>query len=342
MADSDLQINFRITLEESGGRLDEFLASRIGSLSRMRIAVLLEQGACLVNQSAAPAGYHIAPGDSIEIVFDQDTPTAMSPEAIPLEILHEDDHLLVVVKPAGMLVHPTRGVKNGTLLNALAYHLNRSRIDEATEPGDEISNHGPLTSSSQPIIRPGLVHRLDRATSGLMVIAKTQRALGILSRHFHRRLVEKSYLAIVQGNVAEDMLEIVAPIGRDPDRRPRWAVMESGRHAHTRMKVRHRTGEVTLIQLEPVTGRTNQLRIHCASIGHPVVGDDLYGDSGMNGLLSAPAPDSSFLRLCLHASRLAFHHPVGGTWMEFTSAVPGDWPKITGLSWVEFQNSHVT
>ena len=346
VAASDLQIHFRITLEESGRRLDEFLASRIGSLSRMRIAVLLDEGACLVNQSAAPAGYHLAPGDSVEVVFNQDIPTAMSPEAIPLEILHEDDCLLVVVKPAGMLVRPTRGVKTGTLANALAYHLNRSQIDSATQADDGVSNQGSSISSWQSVIRPGLVHRLDRATSGLMVIAKTQRALGILSRHFHRRLVKKSYVALVRGNVAEDTFEVVAPIGRDPDRRPRWGVMESGRHAHTRGKVRHRTGDVTLVELEPVTGRTNQLRIHCASIGNPVVGDDLYGDSGAQGLQCAllagssgraTEPDSSPSRLCLHAWRLAFHHPAGGTWMEFTSAVPGDWPEITGLSWIDLQ-----
>ena len=124
--------------------------------------------------------------------------------------------------------------------------------------------------------------------------------------------------------------------------------MESGRHAHTRINVRHRTGKATLVELEPVTGRTNQLRIHCASIGHPVVGDDLYGERAMTGFPSIPLQEGSgqekplFSRLCLHAWRLAFHHPVGGTWMEFTSAVPEDWPEISGLSWIELQNSRVT
>jgi len=315
----------------------------------MRIAALLEKGKCLVNQTPAAAGYHLASGDVIEVAFDHVTPTSMSPEPIPLEIVHEDAHLLVVVKPAGMLVHPTRGVKTGTLANALAYHLNVFRIE--TEADADLQNPLSAVATPQSVIRPGLVHRLDRATSGLMVIAKTQRALTILSRHFHRRLVEKRYLALLQGNVTEDSFEIVAPIGRDADQRPRWRVMENGRHAHTRVKVRHRTGKLTLVELEPVTGRTNQLRVHCAGAGHPVVDDDLYGDRGMNEPQSspllesstqAPEPDSLGMRLCLHAWRLAFHHPVGGAWMEFTSAIPGDWPEIEGLSWIDFQNSHVT
>ena len=302
----------------------------------MRIATLLEKGKCLVNQTSAAAGYHVASGDVIEVAFDHVTPTSMSPEPIPLEIVHEDAHLLVVVKPAGMLVHPTRGVKTGTLANALAYHLNVFRIE--TEADADLQNPLSAVATPQSVIRPGLVHRLDRATSGLMVIAKTQRTLTILSRHFHRRLVEKRYLALLQGNVTEDSFEIVAPIGRDADERPRWRVMENGRHAHTRIEVRRRNREVTLVELEPVTGRTNQLRIHCATVGHPVVGDDLYGDCAVNGRDATPQPEgsnpvadpgTSCSRLCLHAWRLAFHHPVGGAWMEFTSAIPSDWPETT-------------
>jgi len=305
----------------------------------MRLADLLEKGACLVNQTAAAGGYHVSAGDLIEVTFDHSTPTAMSPEPIDLEIIHEDPHLLVVVKPAGMLVHPTRGVKTGTLANALAWHLNRAHLESDERPVQSKTDYFSDLPDAPPVIRPGLVHRLDRATSGLMVIAKTQKALTILSRHFHRRLVEKRYIALVQGNVAEDSFEIIAPIGRDADRRPRWGVMESGRHAHTKIEVRQRTGDATLVELEPVTGRTNQLRIHCASVGHPVVGDDLYGGAGVNDGHATVQPEDSMpafqagqpsSRLCLHAWRLAFHHPVGGTWMEFNSTVPGDWPE-TGI-----------
>jgi 23S rRNA pseudouridine1911/1915/1917 synthase len=149
-----------------------------------------------------------------------------------------------------------------------------------------------------------------------MVIAKTQRALSTLSRHFHKRKVEKRYLALVRGVIVEESCEITAPIGRDPDSRPRWRVLEGGREAQTRLEVRARYPETTLVELEPVTGRTNQLRIHCAHLGHPIVGDEMYdgGPGELTGELK-----SERARLCLHAWRLGFHHPASGTWMEFNS-----------------------
>src|SRR5437867_9553943 len=162
----------------------------------------------------------------------------MSPDPLPLEILHEDDHLLVVVKPAGMLVHPTMNVKSGTLANALAYHLNRTRIEDR---GSRIENlvdcsadPRPSTLDPQSVVRPGLAHRLDRETSGLMVIAKTQRALSVLSKHFRKRLVRKSYLALVHGHVETELGSIIAPIGRVPNQRPQWQIIETGKPAETR------------------------------------------------------------------------------------------------------------
>lgn len=318
----------------TGQRLDEFLAARLGWLSRMRIANLLAQGACAVNDRAAHAGYHVKGGDLVKITLDEEgAPTAMSPEAVPLEIIYEDDHLLVVVKPAGMLVHPTRNVKTGTLANALAYHLNRLRIEDGIELSSdehladehlktetshtvsEISNLKFEVSSWQSMVRPGIAHRLDRATSGLMVIAKTQRALSILSRHFHHHLVEKRYLALVHGRVVEDECLINAPIGRDPEGQPKWRVMESGKPAETRLRVLERRDSLTLVELEPVTGRTNQLRIHCAHLGHPIIGDEWHNvtDTG---------------RLCLHAARLAFNHPANGEWMEFNSPLPDELAQV--------------
>ncbi|HWP44986.1 MAG TPA: RluA family pseudouridine synthase, partial [Blastocatellia bacterium] len=191
--------------------------------------------------------------------------------------------------------------------------------------------------------------RLDRATSGLMVVARTQRALTVLSRHFHRRMVEKRYAAIVRGVLARDEETIIASIGRDPERRPRWWVMEGGRDAETRLRVLKRGERTTLLELEPVTGRTNQLRIHCAYLGHPVVGDELYdqgaggreqgsgidnrcvrdyestgeSNTGPQSPIPAPRPLPP-VRLCLHAWRLAFHHPACGRWMEFDSAIPAE------------------
>jgi 23S rRNA pseudouridine1911/1915/1917 synthase len=281
-------LQFRIGADESEVRLDRFLASRIGSLSRMRINALLSEGACAVNQETRAAGYHLQPGDVVEISIEDEEASAMTPEAIPLDVVYEDADIIVIDKPAGMLVHPTRAEKSGTLLNALSYHLNR----EATK-----------------LVRPGLVHRLDRATSGLMVAAKTERSLSILTRHFHHRLVEKRYIALVEGIVEKDELTIEAPVGRNPEAHPKWNVSTDGRHAETRLRVIERRARATLVELEPVTGRTNQLRIHCAHMGHAILGDEWYGEA------SAP-------RLCLHAARLSFHHPSGGRWMQFSSPLP--------------------
>jgi 23S rRNA pseudouridine1911/1915/1917 synthase len=345
---------FRIEKPDAGQRLDEFFASRFGSLSRMRIANLIETGACLVNGAAGQAGYRVLMGDSVGVSFDDGAPTAMSPEPISLEIIHEDDHLLVVVKPAGMLVHPTMGVKTGTLANALAYYLNREFFgSEFRVPGSELElnqfnqNLEPGTRNPEPpsfpdgerhsLTRPGMVHRLDRATSGLMVIAKTPRALTVLCRHFRRRLVEKRYLALVHGKVDEEAGSIDAPIGRDPDHRPRWRVMEGGKPAETRFSVLERLGRATLLELVPVTGRTNQLRIHCALIGHPIVGDEMHGNiesrisncglktEGQGEAQQFAIRNPQFeIRLCLHAWKLAFYHPASGDWMEFASPLPID------------------
>lgn len=269
-------------------RLDRYLASRIGSLSRMRINALLSEGACSVNQEPSVGGYHLRPGDVVEISIEENEVTAMTPEQIPLNLIYEDADIVVIDKPAGMLVHPTRTEKSGTLLNALSYHLNRE---------------------SHELVRPGLVHRLDRATSGLMVAAKRERSLSILTRHFHHRLVEKRYLALVSGSIEEDELTIEASIGRGPEAHPKWNVAAGGRQAETRLRVIERRERTTLVELEPVTGRTNQLRIHCAHIGHAILGDEWYGGG------NAP-------RLCLHAAQLAFHHPSGGRWMQFSSPLP--------------------
>jgi len=258
----------------------------------------------------------------------------MHAEWIPLEILFEDEQILIVVKPAGMLVHPTLGVKTGTLANALAYHLNVAATQGAA-PNNAVGRSSDSTLlQSDPrsaeevrrVVRPGLVHRLDRATSGLMVIAKTPRSLSILSKHFRKRLVGKRYVAMVGGLVDSDRAVIQAPIGRDSELQPRWRVMENGKPAETRFTVLERRQRTTLLEIEPITGRTNQLRIHCAHVGHPIVGDVLYG-SLLNEVAAEHAVESKTpiqTRLCLHACRLAFHHPSTGEWFEFTSEPPAD------------------
>ena len=296
---------FHVGEESAGLRLDNFLAERVASLSRMHIAGLLARGECTVNGAEARAGRRVCAGDAVELGGADEVVNSMTPERAPLEVVHEDEHVIVVVKPPGQLVHPTRGVKRGTLANALAYHLNRTRISESGVTTDE----SDAVISRHSFVRPGLVHRLDRDTSGLLVVAKTQSALSRLSQHFQRRLVLKRYAAVLAGRVEQDELTIDAPIGRDEDARPPWRVSESGKHAETRLRVIERSGRRTLVELEPVTGRTNQLRIHCAHAGHAIVGDTPY----------AGEPHA---RLCLHASRLAFRHPSTNEWSEFRSPAP--------------------
>jgi 23S rRNA pseudouridine1911/1915/1917 synthase len=286
------QFQFQANAEDAGKRLDKFAYENLGNYSRMFLADLIRQNLCFVNGETQPVGYHLLVGDTVEISIDSKAVTAMTPENIPLEIVFEDAEILVVNKPAGMLVHPTNADKTGTLANALSFHLN-------CNPKSEIRN--PKS------IRPGIVHRIDKETSGLLVTAKTARALRILSSHFQRKLIQKTYVAVVEGTLEENEGTISAPIGR-LEEKPHWRVLETGKEAETRFRVLETRSTSTLLELEPVTGRTNQLRIHCAEIGHPIIGDVWY-----NG--------REFERLCLHAQKLGFNHPDGG-WLEFSSTLP--------------------
>jgi 23S rRNA pseudouridine1911/1915/1917 synthase len=321
MSDGVARHLFRVSEVDAGNRLDDYLASEIGWLSRIRIGTLIASGHCLVNGVPARPGKKMLAGDSVELTEPDGPPTAMTPEPMRLEILHEDAHLLVVVKPAGMLVHPTIAVKRGTLANGLVYHLNRDLFSRL--PGERDGDGGNAAAErAGSIIRPGIVHRLDKATSGLMLIAKTPQALSVLSSHFRRKLVQKRYLALVRGRIGEDTRVILAPIGRDPDRRPQWGVLPEGKPSETRLRVLDRRADATLVELEPVTGRTNQLRIHCAFIGHPIVGDFWYGACAGSGTLGADQEENRVgSTLFLHAWRLGFHHPAGGEWMDFENSV---------------------
>jgi len=285
---------FKYTVEPQDNytKIEKFLASKISSLSQIHIARLIKEGACKIDGEIALLKRRIKTGDEITFHVENIMPNSMTPEDIPLEIVYEDDTILVVVKPSGMLVHPTVGVKTGTLLNAFAYHVNKTR--------DETN-----------FIRPGLVHRLDRNTSGLMVITKTEEALSFLMSHFRRKLVRKLYLAIVEGNIPQDEMTIIAPIGRDETQKPKWNVRENGKESETRLRVLERKENLTLVELQPITGRTNQLRIHCTHIGHSIVGDDLHGGQ-------------AYSRLCLHAALLEFYHPVTDERISFSSLMPDE------------------
>ncbi len=268
-------------------RLEDVLLDRFANVSKMYIREIVKTGGCQVNGRLENIGYRIRPNDFIEIDLDSTRGTAMRPEEIPLDIVYEDPWLIVVNKPSGMLVHPSHRENSGTLLNALAFHVNR--------------DGGALT------IRPGLIHRLDKETSGLVVVAKNATAHRVLSGHFMRKRVEKRYFALVEGRVDTEEGTIEAPIGRYAELK-HWSVKEDGKYSETRFRVRQRHPNTTLLELEPVTGRTNQLRIHCETIGHPIVGDTKRGGR-------------EYERLCLHAFRLAFPHPASGESLSFESPV---------------------
>ncbi len=323
-------ITFQVVERHHATRVDDYLAINLGWLSRMYLKTCIVQGGCQVNGAPVNAGYRVREGDAIDFLCERDAPTAMMPEDVRLDVIYEDEDLLIVVKPAGMLVHPTQSERQSTLANALAFHLNRRLIENHDA---FINGENPAlivtTDPATTVVRPGIVHRLDRATSGLMVVAKNAVALRALSMQFQCQKVTKRYLAILTGRIAEDEMIISAAIGRDPERHPKWNVMpEEGKPSETHLRVRERKLNRTFVEFTPLTGRTNQLRIHAGYINHPIIGDEWYGDGNVDAL---PA-DAPPMRLCLHASRLAFRHPTGGTQMDFESALPFEMERIWNQS----------
>jgi 23S rRNA pseudouridine1911/1915/1917 synthase len=295
MLDPD-RLSFEFEAGASRPRLDEFVASQLPKVSLTRIRRLIAEGDVLINGEKSVKGARLAVGDRVSVKIFAAEKSAATPEPIPLDILHEDDHLIIVNKPVGLLVHPSRSEKSGTLTNGLAYHFWQT------------------TGSA---IRPGLVHRLDRNTSGVIVIAKTPRAHRTLSKHFRERRVKKFYLALVCGIVEQDQGEIEAPIGYDPKVWPHWRVMSDGRPAQTHYKVKRRLGTHTLLELEPLTGRTHQLRIHCNLIGHPIIGDQIYSSK-----VDPLAAMHKLKHHLLHAARLLFRHPATNAEMDFEAPMP--------------------
>ena len=305
-------------------RLEDFLLDHFPNLSKMYLRDAVKTGRCEVNGRNENIGHRLKPNDLIEIVLDPDRETAMRPENIQLDIVHEDSDIIVVNKPVGMLVHPSHRENSGTLLNALSYYLNaekRGRGEEEKGRKGEISLETgvspspPLLFPSSRAIRPGLIHRLDKQTSGLVVVAKNARAHRILCNHFMKKRVEKRYLALVDGIVERDEGTIEAPIGRYAELKY-WSVKEDGKHSESRFWVRERYTDTTLLELEPVTGRTNQLRIHCELIGHPIV-----GDIQRNG--------REFERLCLHAHKIGFPHPTTSEKVVFEAEMPVEFGRET-------------
>ncbi len=312
---------FRAAAEDAGSRLDAFLAARVGNRSRSALQKMIDGGDVLVNEKPSKSSYKLRAGDEIEVELAEIEGASFEPEAIPLEIVYEDEHLAVVDKPAGLVVHPGAGVSSGTLANALAFHFgirkDELRFDSSTDEQSKIQN---LKS------KIGIVHRLDKDTSGLIVVAKTEDAHEKLSEQFRSREVYKSYVALVHGEIEENSGEIDAPIAREKHNRTRMAVRAHGRHAVSLWKVKKRFEKFTLLAVEIKTGRTHQIRVHLAHLNHPIVGDETYNagrDKTVHDLEIRKAI-ADLGRFFLHAEKLAFTHPATGERMNFAAPLTDD------------------
>lgn len=322
---------FDVSEEDAGARLDAFLAARVEGVSRTTLKRAIEEGDVLVGGRESKPSYKLRAGEHVEAELPEPPAVEVEPEDIPLEIVHEDDEVIVVNKPAGLVVHPAAGVRNGTLANALAFRFQNAEVGTLN---DELNTTGlPVERSAfrlHPSIRPGIVHRLDRDTSGLIVVAKTARAHENLSEQFRARTVFKSYSALVHGATKEEKGKIEQPVGRDTRNRTRMGVVRGGRAALTLWRVRRRYERFTLLDVEIKTGRTHQIRVHLAWMKHPVVGDETYG-MGRDKTVADPrlrAAIAAMGRQFLHAARLGFHHPRTGEWMSFDAPPPPDLARL--------------
>jgi 23S rRNA pseudouridine1911/1915/1917 synthase len=291
---------------DAGERLDRAIAARFDDISRSYAVVLIESGAVAVNGNPVRKPAHkLKAGDRVAIEMPAPQPSALAAESIPLNIVYEDADLLVIDKPAGMVVHPAPGHSGGTLVNALLAHVPEIGLDM----GDEA--------------RPGIVHRLDKDTSGLLVVAKRRTAHEALTRQMSSRAVLKEYLALVVGKLKHASGVIDAPIARDPRDRQRMAVVRGGREARTRYTVEREYAHYTLVRATLETGRTHQIRVHMSSISHPLLGDPVYGKATLKD-----AAALGLHRQFLHACRLGFTLPSAGDWRDFESKVPGDLQSV--------------
>jgi 23S rRNA pseudouridine1911/1915/1917 synthase len=290
-------LTLTVAQTHDGQRLDRFVAAQVADLSRSYAQQLIEDNHIRVNGTDARASTPLRTGDTVTVWRPLPQPTDLVAEDIPLAVVYEDDNTVVVDKPAGMVVHPAPGHPRGTLVNALL-----ARYPDIAIGGD---------------LRPGIVHRLDRDTSGLLVVARNQRALHELQAQQGARTMRKIYLALVDGRFKEPEGLIDAPIGRHPTDRTRMAVLASGRSARTHWRVLEALGEYTLLEVRLETGRTHQIRVHFAHKSRPLLGDPLYGPK-------KPRATFGLARQFLHAHRLGFHLPVSGAWAEFESPLPED------------------
>ncbi len=284
----------KLTAVEADERLDKYIARKRPELSRSHIQKLIAEGNIKVNGQVIKPSYRTVIGDELDITVPPETAGSLKPEDIPIDIIYEDNDLILVNKPAGMTTHPAPGHPDHTLINAILSHF-------------------PNLPQVADRLRPGIVHRLDKDTSGLLLIAKNRQALAGLSQQFKDRLVEKVYLVLVKGSLKPESGAIEAPIGRDPADRKKMAIVSSGREARTEYKVIKYLNGYTLLEVILKTGRTHQIRVHLAAIGFPVVGDSTYG-----------IKSSHLKRQFVHAHKLKFKSPSSGEYLEFTAELPDD------------------
>jgi len=296
--------NFLTDPANAGQRIDKFLSDNLKDISRSRIQKLITRGEVLVGGKHVSKHYRLIEGDSIDIngLAAGSGHGDIIPEAIELSIIYEDEHMLVISKRAGMLVHPASGNNEHTLVNALLYHCR----DLSRLSGDD---------------RAGIVHRLDKDTSGLLIVAKNETVHAKLSDMFKQRTIKKTYIALVAGKFEEEKGHIDLPIGRSRiDRKKMSISVDRGRRALTDFEVAQELGRANLLNIYPGTGRTHQIRVHMSYIGHPIIGDKIYG----NNISAGIAKKIELKRQFLHAAKLKFVHPVSGKEMEFTDKLPED------------------
>ena len=291
-----------VSPETKAERLDTYVSSKSG-LSRSHVQKLIKQGLVIVNSRIEKVSYKVKNGDSIELTIPVQPESPLVPEDIPLDVIYEDEHIIIINKPPKMIVHPAAGYKSGTLINALIYRC------------------GKLASIGAPL-RPGIVHRLDKDTSGIIVIAKDDAAYLNLCKQFKERKVEKYYLALLYGALKKDKEEINTPIGRAiADRKKMSTKTRKGKEAVTQFEVIKRFKSATMVKIKIITGRTHQIRVHFAASGHPVLGDKIYGKKTN---IKFAQRTINFSRQMLHAQSLKFKHPVDGSPLEFTTPIPKD------------------
>ncbi len=320
---------------DAGERLDVFLAVQLSDWSRSRIKRLIEEGDITVNERQVKPSYKVSENESVEIDLSNDSPvSSFEPEEIPLEIVYEDDYLAVINKPAGMVVHPGAGNQTGTLANAIAWHFGLQKSVREQVSSEKLS-YDPLTEVQASALhdRVGIVHRLDKDTSGLIVVAKDEQTHEAIAEQFRRRKVEKTYVALVHGSPDQNSGIIERPIARDRWHRTKMTVAANGRYALTQWRVRQRFEKFTLLEVDIKTGRTHQIRVHLASINHPVVGDAIYNEGRDNSMANQEIKKAveRLGRFFLHAEKLSFDHPHTGERLTFTSKLPPELQKLLAV-----------